>query len=288
MFERLFGKRDATAPEAAVRTPAEIRELAFGLAKPAVHLVKAEMPSRSHLGGEPTVPAAPPAPTKNGKPLPLVAQLDLADIQAVCSCAWLPAGGALLFYYDWHEQNVWGFDPADAGSWAIVHVPDRAEPALFAACSPDASSSDADRIGAMSVGLGKIASVPSPDRSEVEALALGEEETDLWCEVSTSVHDGRPGHQALGFPDPIQADFMELECQLVSNGLYCGDAAVFNDARARNLKPGAADWRLLLQIDSDDDLGVMFGDGGKVYFFLRQQDAEARRFDRSWLIFQCH
>ena len=59
-------------------------------------------------------------------------------------------------------------------------------------------------------------------------------------------------------------------------------------SRAKELRNGAADWRLLLQIDTDDDLGVMWGDGGILYAWIREEDARAGRFDRTWVVLQCH
>jgi uncharacterized protein YwqG len=44
---------------------------------------------------------------------------------------------------------------------------------------------------------------------------------------------------------------------------------------------------LLLQIDSDDALGSVWGDLGRVYFWIRDQDLAARRFDRIWHVMQC-
>ena len=50
-----------------------------------------------------------------------------------------------------------------------------------------------------------------------------------------------------------------------------------------------ADWRLLLQLDVVDqgDFTLMFGDGGRLYFYMRKEDLQNRRFDRMWLIQQC-
>jgi uncharacterized protein YwqG len=92
-----------------------------------------------------------------------------------------------------------------------------------------------------------------------------------------------------GFPHPIQGDEMELECQLVSHGLYCGDSSgIPEPGRRRDFATGPKDWRLLLQIDSDDDLGVMWGDAGILYFWIREEDARAARFDQAWVVLQCH
>jgi uncharacterized protein YwqG len=90
-----------------------------------------------------------------------------------------------------------------------------------------------------------------------------------------------------GHPALIQSD-MELECQLVSNGLYCGDSSGWHSPAVQTLAPGAADWRLLLQLDEEflED-GVVWGDSGCVYFWCRHQDMAAGRFDRGWTVLQC-
>jgi uncharacterized protein YwqG len=80
---------------------------------------------------------------------------------------------------------------------------------------------------------------------------------------------------------------MDLECQLVSNGLYCGDESGYNDARAKLLEENRSDWVLLLQIDSDDFCEMMWGDCGMLYFWIRKEDLAARNFDDVWMILQC-
>jgi uncharacterized protein YwqG len=81
---------------------------------------------------------------------------------------------------------------------------------------------------------------------------------------------------------------MELECQLASNGVYCGGPEGFRSARARALEAGATDWRLLLQIDTDEEgPGWMCGDVGRIYFWIKMQDLAMRQFGKVWLIFQC-
>jgi uncharacterized protein YwqG len=81
---------------------------------------------------------------------------------------------------------------------------------------------------------------------------------------------------------------MELECQLVTNGIYCGDPSGYEGPRAAVLEAGSADWRLLMQLDSDDEAGMMWGDAGRLYFWIREADLRERRFDKVWLILQCH
>ncbi len=118
--------------------------------------------------------------------------------------------------------------------------------------------------------------------------------TDKWNELSDYLDDqldqqlnGSPAHQLFGLPIPQQGDSMELECQLASNGLYVGNSTGYDDPRRTSLELGAADWHLLLQIDSDDSVGMMWGDVGTLYFWIRKQDAEAADFSNVWLVLQC-
>jgi hypothetical protein len=95
-----------------------------------------------------------------------------------------------------------------------------------------------------------------------------------------------PSHQLLGNPQPIQGDMM-LSCQLTSHGLYTGDGEHRKDPRFETLKAGAADWRLLLQISSDDGAGMMWQDVGRLYYCIPEPALRARDFERVWLDMQC-
>ena len=60
-------------------------------------------------------------------------------------------------------------------------------------------------------------------------------------------------------------------------------------SREENESRKNSNWRLLLQIDSDErGPGWMWGDAGTIYFWIREKDVAARQFDDVWLIFQCH
>ena len=49
------------------------------------------------------------------------------------------------------------------------------------------------------------------------------------------------------------------------------------------------DWLLLFQLDTvtKDDFELMFGDCGRIYYYIRKEDLEARNFYNVWLIMQC-
>ena len=67
-----------------------------------------------------------------------------------------------------------------------------------------------------------------------------------------------------------------------------GQPAAPDDARAVHaryplLQP--AQWRLLLQIDSEHDIAL--GDSGQIQVVIRESDLRARRFERARIVFQC-
>ena len=51
---------------------------------------------------------------------------------------------------------------------------------------------------------------------------------------------------------------------------------------------GAARWKLLWQIDSDDELGFCWFDVGRLYVLIAPGDLRARRFDNARCIIQSH
>ena len=94
----------------------------------------------------------------------------------------------------------------------------------------------------------------------------------------------------LGWPDII-LNIMTLECERVSRGYFLGGRweGVPLEERDALRTPSVRDWRLLFQLDTvaDGDFELMFGDCGRIYFYIRTEDLQARRFDRVWLILQC-
>lgn len=122
----------------------------------------------------------------------------------------------------------------------------------------------------------------------MHALQLNEEQLTAYDDIRNTLHPDELGvHQLLGLPHAIQGDAMELECQLASNGLYCGSETGYEDPRAHVLRSSAVDWRLLMQFDSDDSVGTMWGDAGRLYFWVRNQDLAVRDFSKTWCILQC-
>ena len=121
----------------------------------------------------------------------------------------------------------------------------------------------------------------------VQSLKLDGGEGDSYYELCATPFGGNPLHQLLGYSAPVQDNDMDLQCQLVSNGVYCGDPTGYQDPRRAELEKGRSDWILLLQIDSDDRAGMMWGDAGLLYFWIRREDLARRDFTKVWMVSQC-
>jgi uncharacterized protein YwqG len=65
-----------------------------------------------------------------------------------------------------------------------------------------------------------------------------------------------------------------------------GDGKGYHDPQAAELRSSAADWALLLQIDTDSELGWMWGDAGTIYYWIRRQDLASGTFERTWMMLQ--
>lgn len=258
----------------------DVGALVTDLGCSALHVVRTSGTSRSYLGGDPQLPRNLTWPQKSGTPLRFLARLSLTDLQMKLPTHWLPKEGALLFFYD-YAQQPWGFTPTDRGGWAVVLVPDA--PAVASVSDPELENA----FPQTPVELRPLDVLPSYERPQLAALKLSDAEFDEYFQFAENRFEGLPKHQLLGLPSPVQGDAMELECQLASNGVNCGGPEGYASPEAKQLAPGADEWRLLFQMDSDDSLGVMWGDCGHLYFWVQESAASIGDFDNVWLVLQC-
>lgn len=239
----------------------------------------------SKIGGSPDLPPDTPWPKWKERPLSFLAQINLAELTEFEPSELLPPSGILSFFYD-SEQETWGFDPNDVGSWRTIFcteprsdlvrhnlVDDIPEYARFPACN---------------LSFYQENTIPPIDTILIDSLKLTKQEQYAYFDFRHAYEESLGGvvHRILGHPDPIQ-DNMRLECQLVSHGLYTGDASAFQHPRRKELESGSLDWRLLFQLDSDDNAEMMWGDMGRLYFWIQKDALEIRDFERVWMILQC-
>jgi hypothetical protein len=77
---------------------------------------------------------------------------------------------------------------------------------------------------------------------------------------------------------------MEFDCELAATGLNADDYDVYFEVRTERTE-AAREWRLLLQVSSDDTLDtpdeVEFS---RLYVCIRDADLQAGNFDAAWAI----
>ena len=199
----------------------------------------------------------------------------------------------LYFFYEGGEE-VWGFDPkdkdgfkaayfqGDRGTLKATPLPDGIlEYAVLSPCKLHFTAEDA-----YPTGIELLDDLLDPAILK-EFTAVSPKDEKRYNKIMEAyLEDSYGGHQLLGYPSLLQGGIF-TECQLVSNGLYCGDASGYRDPRAQELQAGVSGWTLLFQMDSDDNADVMWGDCGMVYFALKKADLAAGGFDRVWAVFQC-
>lgn len=234
----------------------------------------------SRLGGAPNLPPDIEWPASSGgSPLAFLAQLDLSAIPSIPGME-LPSEGALFFFYDSVEQ-AWGFSPAHAGCWKVVFTSQKLN-SIPLRPAPAGLDNDS-RFAPFSLAASLESTFPALDPATMEELDITEDEFDGLLDLQEA--EGTI-HRIGGFPDEIQGD-VALKAQLVSNGIDCGDGKGYETGEARGLNAGAADWLLLLQLDSEDEAGMMWGDVGRLYFMIHKADLDDRRFDKVWTVLQC-
>lgn len=213
------------------------------------------------------------------KSLSFIAQINLSEISHFDDENLLPKNGILYFFYS-DEQDAWGFDIKDKNKFKILYFDGDLTTLKRFDFPADLENS---RFKPCSITAKQEISLPSCDYELYNDFNFTDDEIDIFNE---KINEDGNLNKLLGYSDNIQNE-MELECELVTNGLYCGDSSGYEDPRAKELEPNAKNWRLLLQIDSNDENEMMWGDSGRLYFWIRKEDLISKQFDNSWLILQC-
>ncbi len=270
----------------------------------------------SKLSGVPDLPAGfdwpintnPKEPGRDGTPPPdrrldFLLQIDLAAVRPVAEAAGvggaLPADGTLSFFYDLDDQP-WGGDPHAQNGFKVTYTP--AGTPLAPMPIPPAPVESEHDVSLPECRISFRPTVTFPhhgsaarhrldERLEATGTLTEADEDSLWEVCARLEHPAGDtsdlgAHRLLGHSWNVQGD-MQLRAELISNGV--SDADEDRDVRREELAAGADDWVMLLQLASDWDAGdeLMWGDLGKLYWWIRREDLAARRFDRVWMTLQC-
>jgi hypothetical protein len=154
------------------------------------------------------------------------------------------------------------------------------------AASPQTTTAPAG-LALAEVPLRAAAEVTLPDGEEPVLSELRDDERDAYYELLEALLvEDEPVHRLGGWPQLVQGELW-LGAQLASSGVYVGDPEGYRDPGVPALEAGAVDWRLLLQLDSDEAAGTMWGDAGRLYFTARQADLTRGAVEEGWFELQC-
>lgn len=235
---------------------------------------------QSKIGGQPDLPENVAwFGEDNGKSLSFIAQINFAETKAFDKSGMLPTRGIVYFFYS-AEQEAWGFDPNDKDKFKVYYF-DGDEKDLRRADIP-ADLDPHSWFKPCKLSYSNAISLPNWEQEYLTGR-LSDKEQDVYLELSSP--EGET-NKLLGHSDNIQGP-MEEECQLVTNGLFCGDSSGYDDPRATALRKDSDRWRLLFQIDSIDIAEMMWGDAGRLYFWIREDDLKKKAFDKTWFVLQC-
>lgn len=275
----------SSKPEVEIKKGLDVyRQYLDTLSIAALLLLQSNHKTLSKIGGIPGLPEGIEWPMWKDEPLAFLCQIELSEIPDSFYRDDLPNTGVIYFFYD-QKIRTWGYDPQDKGSWRVVYS--------HTSSAENSLRNIPEKLQKKSIYNEKfityelMSSYPDIDDDRIESLELSEWQRGEYFDFRHGEHaEELPRHQLLGYPDAVQDADMNLQCQLVFNGIDCGDSICYNDPKAKALEVGKDDWILLLQLDSDQEANMVWVDGGKLYFWIRKDDLRNCNFENTWMILQ--
>jgi hypothetical protein len=272
---RWFGDAPAPAPSRGVSI--EFRTLAARirrLVRPTLLLVPAAEPGFSKLGGDPDLSTDLAWPAGYERPRTFLAQIDFAELAPPSEIDWLPQEGRLYAFYDSDGHGL-----AD-----VVRVLYSAQPVGPSTPAPPRVRW---RFPERRVAFTPLNSAPSLDWLGLDAseIACDEEEFESLERIGDAPPSDEVQHRIGGYPNEIQPERMWLSCEHLARGL---PEPTWSQDIPPAIERAAKEWRLLLQIDSDSGLKMNFGDGGRLYVFIRERHARRGDFSKTVALWQTY
>lgn len=238
----------------------------------------------SKMGGRPDLPKSVEwlVNEETGNPLTFIAQINLAEAVPYDSEHLLPKEGMLYFFYD-IDEFTWGYDPKDKPTSKVYYYDGELSELENKQIPADKKDDEDFYFSSASITFKKMINLPAIE-SDAVSYKMEDKGYDAYFDLKAEEED--MSNKLLGHSDIIQ-NGMELQCELVTNGLYCGDSSGYNDPRRKVLEANIDNWTLLFQVDSNDECEMMWGDLGRLYYWIKKEDLKNKNFDAVWTILQC-
>jgi len=242
--------------------------------KPYIHI--APTPNKdltlwqSKLGGLPYMPKGSEYPTDSkGNPLFLLAQINFAQVPELEG---LPQEGILQFYIADGDNYGLDFDnPTQQDRFRVLYF-------------PNVSKSEADLVTDFSF-------LPQPKFFPLlngSSCALEFAENAMPVNIEDFQFDTFMGENFFAqFGEKEEEIIREYLDEFKADGHRIGGYAYFTQEDPRQYFAGGEEYRLLLQIDTDSNIDLIWGDNGVGHFFMTQTDLDNLDFSRVLYHWDC-
>ena len=230
------------------------------------------------------------------RPLSFIAQINCADASKYDKSGFFPKRGMLYFFYDM-ATSKWGFDPKDKGCARVFYYSGDLKELLRTELPVDLLSEPYNfRIPEAPVSFSSAIELPcfeefiqlcDHDLIYKQWNEFDDAKVELGYEIDED--DSFEKSKLLGYADLIQGGML-LECELSTSGIYTGDAETkLAEEKIGEFRGNCKRWQLLFQLGSFDIGGyeLMWGDMGRIYYYIKIDDLKNLKFDNCWLVLQC-
>jgi len=238
---------------------------------------------KTKLGGSPDLPKNKNWPRSKyyNTPLSFLGQINCNEIKELDELNALPKEGLLYFFFN--------LDSGDDGKVIFSREVRELERAIPPHEFKEQKTTFLKRLltgkpkkrilKESEVNIYKEYNFPSWDSLRV-ALIQKEAKTDIspinafeegFFENDTEESETTSNHHLLGNYNGIQDEFHELN--------FIDDEVKEHDNLSLEQMQKALKWKLLFQFDSDNNLEMSWGDWGRIYFFIHEDDLKNENFD---------
>jgi hypothetical protein len=265
----------------------------LALAQPAITLALTRVDEgaiavgASKVGGTADLPPGVAWPEWRSVPLPFIAQVRLEEVAALDPEGDLPHQGLLSCFYAVNDPDGGLHIPDGEAHWRALYAPDTTALERRPLPAPLVGGLDTTFPGC-AVTLRRRLTLPPDPNAVAAALGCSNDERlaligIVGGDLDTSFAD-EMDHRLLGYPYTLNDPHPFLEGYLARHGI--GQRLPMPDSQTRmaELERAAdAEWRMLLQIYSNEEAEMDWGGGGVIHFGIPRADLAARDFSRVWV-----
>ena len=145
-----------------------------------------------------------------------VAQINFSEVSEFDTQSELPSRSMLYLFCDCAGMP-WGYDPKDGAFKKVIYAEDTSE--LERKVAPFESD---ESFAATSLNFANATELPDLESDLLGDIEMSDDEIDAYWQMADDFCEQCSENKILGYSGNIQGG-MELECELATNGFYCGD-----------------------------------------------------------------